>query len=1240
MDERSVLKAGRVLPFPGMECEIDSVVGRGANAVVYLGHYQDQQNKQLSHQVLIKELFPYEPKGLIYRDEQDRICVKPEAADTMELHRLSFLRGNEIHIRLLGQHPGEIDSNINTFEWNHTLYTILGFSGGRSLDRELQSGKTAVLEEQIRRIRGALEVLGAFHASGYLHLDISPDNILLLGEGKRERVTLIDYNSVHTLEEIREEKSVYYSAKEGYTAPEIRAGRRAEIGFGTDLYAMTATFYTCLTGKRLSAMQIVRSTVPDISGAECLRDCPSTVISMVRTILKKGLAAIPRRRYQSAEEMLTDLEELKDRIDGKGITHWALWETGRANVRKAVNSNTALRYIGEEEKVYPLRGTLESGERVSLMDMSFVYQQRDDRPLLLLGSGGMGKTTALLRMAYHQKREYAPAEPAITYISLFGWNESGETYIRDRILENLRFKEQTDSMETARHELKRVLSEPLHTKNGDRPVLLLLLDGLNEASGNIAPLQKEIHELSGLGGVRVILTSRSESTGLDYRRIVLERLKREDVKKALAGQGLLAPENMELLELLHVPMLLSMFIDTALAKEKQLQISTKEELLRGYLSAIMEKEIRALPEEAPERWGIQAAVNYVLPEAAALIQKREEAVSDDELLKLIEECYKELRKKPLTAVFPEWIGHSSDMKMGAENADVWYGKIVLEILWKRLGMIVRDEQGNFRILHQILEEYLAGRSAEFHREFDRQKKIQRNWKRLIASGTIAGFVLVLSISFAMYNSYMANKISESNRQILTNESKNLAYLSGLELENGNSTSAIETAVSALPSGDKERPYVAEAEKALSDAAGIYQYPHYLITDEIFIGTNVKKLEYSANGDCIVIMNDSDVVSCIDGKNGNNLWSRRLNEPYGYVDMDIIDDLDAVLLAGYNGSELLSLASGETVWEISFEERADAYSSEVSLIVSNKQHIVLEFEACDVHGTCTSLQYLVFETQTGALISKTEDLLEKEIYQDYIAAQDTAAMKQTSYGDILDHNICFAAAEFGMMGSRDYWLIWFDIESGELIEYSVCQTDESICLSEKDWLELYQGEIFSPEGKSLGTLTCIRDRGSFSGPQSISFQAEEEERLNFELLLDSDLLLGSDPAYAFSDEAHMVLVYGNKIYGFGYGENTERITYEKEIVHCIEAVEGHTLCLFFSDGSIQYFNTKDFAKGDIRLNGRLIEKKIEAVEYRSENDALFYVMDSDNEGILYRCEKIEDTNSRYTELPGGLFEEDT
>lgn len=201
MDKRTILEPGMVLPFSRMECTIEDYVGRGSNAIVYIGSYPDRQLKNLKHRVLIKELFPYDSEGKIYRNESYEIYVCKDAQEKMAIHKLSFQRRSMVHLKILESLPQSIDSNINTFECYNTLYTVLGFSGGRSMEKELDSAGTEniLLTTHVRRLISVLDVLEEFHSSGFLHLDISPDNIVLIGEGRKERVSLIDYNSVHTL---------------------------------------------------------------------------------------------------------------------------------------------------------------------------------------------------------------------------------------------------------------------------------------------------------------------------------------------------------------------------------------------------------------------------------------------------------------------------------------------------------------------------------------------------------------------------------------------------------------------------------------------------------------------------------------------------------------------------------------------------------------------------------------------------------------------------------------------------------------------------------------------------------------------------------------------------------------------------------------------------------------------------------------------------------------------------------
>ena len=1253
MNERNVLKAGTILPFPGMECEIDSVVGCGSNAIVYCGHYHDQQNGRLVHQVLVKELFPYDPNGKIYRDQQGNICVEPEAQDAMEQHRFSFIRGNEIHIRLLMQHPGEIDTNINTFEWNHTLYSMLGFSGGRSLEKELQSGKNHSLQGLVKWIREALEVLEAFHTSGYLHLDISPDNILLIGQGKKERVTLIDYNSVHTLAEIREGDFVYYSAKEGYTAPEIRGKKKREIGFWSDLYAMTAVFYTCLTGEPMTVMQSVWKSVPDISGAECLQGCPSTVISMVRRILKKGLETIPQRRYQSAAQMLTDLEELEDRIEGKGITHWALWETGRAKVIKTIKENTALGYICEKEKLYPLRGTTESGEQVSLTDTEFLYGIENRKPLFLIGSGGMGKTTALLRMGYHQRKKYSPADPAIIYISLFDWKDSGDTYIRDRILENLRFKSQTDSMETARHELIRLLSEPIRTKRGDRPVLILLLDGVNEASGDTGPLQKEINELALLGGIQLVVTSRSEMTGFECQRIVLERLKREEVRKALAEQGILAPENMELLELLHVPMLLSMFIDTALAEKKQLRIDTKEELLSKYFDALLEKEVRRLPESSQECWGIQAAVHYVLPEIAALSRRYGRAVSDTELLKLMEECYKELGKKPLTAVFPQWIGHVSDMKMGAEDADSWYGKVILEFLWKRLGLIVREDQGNFRILHQMVEEYLVDRSVQFHKEFDFMKRKTRNWRILGISSGSALLVIMTLIGFLAYNSNMLHKLDMQQKETLKNESVQLAYASGIDLANGKRSSALQRSLAALPSKQEDRPVVPSAINSLADALYVYQESEYRPIHMIEQKNEILDFCLSEDGSSLVTLDEFGNLCLYDTKTEQERWRSKINvsdREAPALMVRILESQETVLCIENNFSSnsnayLFSIKTGEMLWTIYLDEIECSEIKRVSSAdVTENEHIL----ALNV--------YSIHESEDGEWIdfydNEDEEWIDNYDHE-YVVFYDLQSGKKliesdalpipgdSSFADadvFLEDDSVYAALYYDY-SEKMYYLVYLDVNTGKVSKTLQIKGGEgeltSCCNASLTYIPASQSlseGIFLciSEGSKEDIWSEIQDKTSY-----FLFIPDgcEDGRL-FDDFTRTEMM--EEPLDIFAYEEDVIIISGNKLLCMDQMGNVVRSrTLSGKILYCGKAKENSgnsSLFFVYEDGRSDIIDLLSFNSLTDSAN-MLTDFALSSVSGNGKWGSPFCVMPESNRRRLCICEQAGDMNGLILEHPG-------
>lgn len=644
MDHRMPVRTHTVLEFDGMPCHVEEVVGCGSNAIVYKGWYWDQLCPEQRHCILIKELFPFHPAEKIWRSEQGQIIVEPEARTLWEAHRKSFLAGNEIHLRLLADHPDLLGANLNSFSWGGTLYSVLGYSGGESLEAELNRPGLD-LRRVAQWMLGLLDALDAFHKSGYLHMDISPENILLVGNTRH--IFLIDYNSACPVEM---DNGDFLSVKDGYSPPEVETKAITAIGYASDLYSVAAVFYRCLMGRKLTLEERLRAKAPDGNDSPLLMDAPQTVSSMVGQILRKGLNVLPEKRYQSVGQMRLAFQELMDRIDCVGVTHWALWENGRCGVEELIRVNPSLRYLKDENAMYPLR--LERTGSTTLQRYLADLLAPEGKSGLILAQGGMGKTTLLLHTALELGKRYSPAAPAVFYISLSGWRGGETHYITGQILMRLRFSQETNSFDNAMHALLQLLGQTLKTRSGELPVVLLLLDGLNEIRGDMDPLIQEINTLSAMAGVRILAASRTEMPAAALGTASLAPLETGDIQTALGKRGLLMPKSEALFPLLRTPLILSIYIQASEAG-KQLEIRSEEELINAYMEALYQKELEGLPENAPQRWQMEAAMHYLLPVIAAEEERAGCALADAQLLKSVEKCWRILRSRKMRRIFPQ-----------------------------------------------------------------------------------------------------------------------------------------------------------------------------------------------------------------------------------------------------------------------------------------------------------------------------------------------------------------------------------------------------------------------------------------------------------------------------------------------------------------------------------------------------------------------------------------------------------
>lgn len=168
-----------------------------------------------------------------------------------------------------------------------------------------------------------------------------------------------------------------------------------------------------------------------------------------------------------------------------------------------------------------------------------------------------------------------------------------------------------------------------------------------------------------------------------------------------------------------------------------------------------------------------------------------------------------------------------------------------------------------RIINKKLKTEIVRLCAPLlHCSYDdlRQRHRERKMRRIIAiSSIIATVVAVLGISFGVYNARKTKEIQANYEAKQINQSKYLSKTSERLLSEGNREAAVLVALEAL--GEKEeRPYVAEAQKALSDALYAYESGNRIGPDTILKNTlTVKKMTASSDGRYLSVVDNAEMV---------------------------------------------------------------------------------------------------------------------------------------------------------------------------------------------------------------------------------------------------------------------------------------------------------------------------------------------------------------------------------------------
>ncbi len=265
--------------------------GEGGFGITYAG-----KDTRLDRIVAIKEYFP---SGLVNRNA----TVSPVVTKTTEESGAeAFERGRERFLneaKTLAKFSGELGvvHILDFFEENDTAYIVMEYLDGMSLGEYLKANGVMTPQDTITVLMPIMLSLKKIHKQGLIHRDISPSNIMVL----KNTVKLIDFGAARHATGSGN-KSISLMLKPGY-APEEQYRSRGVQGPWTDVYALCATIYKCITGvtpeEANDRLHCDELKTPSQLG---VRVDPS-----FEAALMKGLSVLQQDRYQTVDELLEAL---------------------------------------------------------------------------------------------------------------------------------------------------------------------------------------------------------------------------------------------------------------------------------------------------------------------------------------------------------------------------------------------------------------------------------------------------------------------------------------------------------------------------------------------------------------------------------------------------------------------------------------------------------------------------------------------------------------------------------------------------------------------------------------------------------------------------------------------------------------------------------------------------------------------------------------------------------------------
>ncbi len=293
--------------------------------------------------------FVYEAKDRLLNRTVAVKVLRPEFVDDEEFLG-KFKREAEAVASL--SHPNIVNV-YDVGEDGKVHYIVMEFIDGQNLKDIIKNEGTLDEYTALDITKQIAKALSAAHRKGIIHRDIKPHNILISNEGRIVKVADFGIAKAVSNSTMTNIGSIIGSVH--YFSPEQAKGKY--VTNNADLYSLGIVLYEMLIGKVPfrgdSPISIALQHIND--EIEFTQEEKVNIPQSVRTIIKKLTEKSSTDRYQSAEELIEDIEYIEKNIDLDFIKEYDNYATQKIDdkeLNKNLNDSITPSNIEEDDDYY------------------------------------------------------------------------------------------------------------------------------------------------------------------------------------------------------------------------------------------------------------------------------------------------------------------------------------------------------------------------------------------------------------------------------------------------------------------------------------------------------------------------------------------------------------------------------------------------------------------------------------------------------------------------------------------------------------------------------------------------------------------------------------------------------------------------------------------------------------------------------------------------------------------------